>query len=219
VALNSSAAERYPQLVRECRRRGYEFLGHGSHSTRMITSRMSEDEERATIGRALEVLERAAGVRPRGWHGQDFGESARTPRLLAEVGLDFVVDWPNDDQPYPMHAGKPLISLPAQPEWDDVQLTWLRRLPMTRYPDIVGEAFAALHAEGGRVFCLGLHPWLTGMAHREVPGRCPAADRRPGRRVAGDCRRNRRLVPPTRAGLAPRAPARSSARGRTGAGS
>lgn len=166
MALNSSAAERYPQLVRECRRRGYEFLGHGSHSTRMITSRMSEDEERATIGRALEVLERAAGVRPRGWHGQDFGESARTPRLLAEVGLDFVVDWPNDDQPYPMHAGKPLISLPAQPEWDDVQLTWLRRLPMTRYPDIVGEAFAALHAEGGRVFCLGLHPWLTGMAHR-----------------------------------------------------
>jgi len=37
---------------------------------------------------------------------------------------------------------------------------------MPRYPDIVHEAFATLHAEGGRVFCLGLHPWLIGMAHR-----------------------------------------------------
>lgn len=37
---------------------------------------------------------------------------------------------------------------------------------MPRYPEIVGEAFATLHAEGARVFCLGLHPWLIGMAHR-----------------------------------------------------
>ncbi len=166
VALNSSAAERYPQLLRECARRGYEFIGHGSHANRMLTSRMSEEEERAAIAGALDVLERATGARPRGWHGQDFGESARTPRLLAEAGLDFVVDWPNDDQPYPMRVGKPLVSLPAQPEWDDVQLLWLRRISMPRYPEIVGEAFATLHAEGARVFCLGLHPWLIGMAHR-----------------------------------------------------
>lgn len=65
-----------------------------------------------------------------------------------------------------MRVGKPLVSLPAQPEWDDVQLLWLRRVSTTRYPDLVGEAFAALHAEGGRVFCLGLHPWLIDMAHR-----------------------------------------------------
>jgi peptidoglycan/xylan/chitin deacetylase (PgdA/CDA1 family) len=166
VALNSSAAERYPQLVRECRARGYEFVGHGSHATRMLTSRMSEDEERAFIGDALDALERATGARPRGWLGQDYGESQRTPRLLAEAGLDYVADWPNDDQPYPMSVGKPLISLPAQPEWDDVQLLWLRRLPMSRYPSLVEEAFEALYAEGGRVFCLSLHPWMIGQAHR-----------------------------------------------------
>ena len=166
VALNSSAAVRYPQLIRECRSRGYEFLGHGSHATRMITSAMAEHEERVVIGEALDTLERTTGARPRGWHGQDFGESERTPRLLAEAGLDFVADWPNDDQPYPMSVGKPLIALPTHPEWDDVQLLWLKRLRMSRYPGIVSEAFDTLHAEGGRVFCLGLHPWMIGMAHR-----------------------------------------------------
>lgn len=166
VALNSAAARRYPNLVDACRARGYEFIGHGSHATRMLTSRMSEEEERAAIRDALDTLGRTTGKRPRGWHGQDYGESQRTPRLLAEAGLDFVADWPNDDQPYTMTVPRPFVSLPVQPEWDDVQLLWLRRLAMPRYPDIVGEAFEGLYDEGGRVFCLALHPWLIGMAHR-----------------------------------------------------
>jgi hypothetical protein len=58
------------------------------------------------------------------------------------------------------------MSIPSQPEWDDVQQLWLRRLAMERYPEIVGEAFEVLHGEGGRVFVLSLHPWLIGMAHR-----------------------------------------------------
>ncbi len=166
VALNSAAARRYPGLVEECRQRGYEFIGHGSHATRMLTSKMSEDEERAAIRDALDTLGRTTGKRPRGWHSQDFGESDRTPRLLAEAGLDFVADWPNDDQPYRMLLNRPFVSLPTQPEWDDVQLLWLRRAAMPRYPAIVGEAFDTLYDEGGRVFCLALHPWLIGMAHR-----------------------------------------------------
>ena len=166
VALNSSAAERYPQLVGECAARGYEFVGHGSHATRMLTSRMREEDERAYIGEALDTLERVTGTRPRGWLGQDYGESQRTPALLAAAGLDYVADWPNDDQPYAMSVGKPLIALPAQAEWDDVQLLWLRRIAMNRYPDIVDAAFETLYAEGGRVFCLGLHPWMIGQAHR-----------------------------------------------------
>jgi peptidoglycan/xylan/chitin deacetylase (PgdA/CDA1 family) len=166
VALNSAAARRYPGLVEQCRRRDYEFIGHGSHATRMLTSKMSEEEERAVIRDALDTLGRTTGKRPRGWHSQDFGESDRTPRLLAEAGLDFVADWPNDDQPYRMRLNRPFVSLPTQPEWDDVQLLWLRRVAMPRYPAIVGEAFDTLYDEGGRVFCLALHPWLIGMAHR-----------------------------------------------------
>ena len=65
---------------------------------------------------------------PKGWVGQEYGESQRTPQLLADAGLDYVLDWPNDDQPYPMKVGRKFVSMPNQPEWDDVQLIWHRKL-------------------------------------------------------------------------------------------
>ncbi len=166
VAVNAMAAERYPFLIAQFRKRNYEFIAHGISANRMISSKMSEAEENAEIATSLAAIETAAGVRPKGWLGQDYGESQRTPGLLAEAGLDYVLDWPNDDQPYAMKTDPPLVSMPNQPEWDDVQQLWLRRIPTPRYPDIVGDAFELLHNEGGQVFSLSIHPWLMGMAHR-----------------------------------------------------
>ena len=166
VAVNALAVERCPYLVEQFKKRNYEFIAHGRSANRMITSKMSEAEERAEIAGAIAAIDKAAGARPTGWLGQDYGESQRTPRLLADAGLDYVLDWPNDDQPYPMKVGKKFVSLPNQPEWDDVQQLWLRRINTTRYPDLVGEAFELLHQEGGQVFNLSIHPWLMGMPHR-----------------------------------------------------
>ena len=166
VAVNAMAAERYPFLIEQCKRRNYEFIAHGVSANRLISSKMSEEQEKTEIARSLQALERATGVSPRGWLGQEYGESQRTPGLLAEAGLHYVLDWPNDDQPYLMKVGRKFVSLPNQPEWDDVQQLWLRRINTTRYPDLVGDAFELLHKEGGQVFNLSLHPWLIGMAHR-----------------------------------------------------
>lgn len=166
VAVNALAAERYPYLIEQFKKRRYEFIGHGHSASRMITSKMSEADERREIAEAIAILEKAAGVRPKGWLGQDYGESQRTPQLLADAGLDYVLDWPNDDQPYPMKVGRKFVALPNQPEWDDVQQLSLRRIAMPRYPDIVAEAFELLHREGGQVFNLAVHPWLLGMPHR-----------------------------------------------------
>jgi len=167
VATNAMAAERYPFLVEQCARRGYEFIAHGTSANRMLSSKMSEAEEKAEIDAAIAAIEKATGKRPTGWMGQEYGESERTPQLLADAGLDYVLDWPNDDQPYPMKVGaKKFISMPNQPEWDDVQQLWIRKINTTRYPDLVGDAFELLHHEGGQVFSLSVHPWLMGMAHR-----------------------------------------------------
>lgn len=169
VAANTEACRRFPFLVDEFLKRGYEFAGHGAASTRMITSKMGEDEERSLIVGSLDELERITKRRPTGWIGQDYGESARTPRLLAEAGLDYVIDWPNDDLPYAMKVGKPLISIPAQVEWDDVQALWTRKILSPRYADLVVEALTTLRAEGetaGRYFGLHIHPWLSGKPHR-----------------------------------------------------
>ncbi len=185
VAAGAAALERYPYLVGEIRRRGWEVAAHGTYANHMISSRMSEEEERAFIARSIDAVEAATGARPTGWLGQDSGESARTPVLLAEAGLDYVMDWPNDDQPYAMTVGRPFVAIPNPAEWDDVQLLWHRRVAMARYPQLVAEAMETLHEEGaesGRIFGLGLHPWLMGMAHRiryldEALGRVAAFDR------------------------------------------
>ncbi|WP_206641216.1 hypothetical protein [Nonomuraea polychroma] len=47
-----------------------------------------------------ETIEMATGQRPRGWLGPAVTETFQTPSLLAELGLSYVLDWTNDDQPY-----------------------------------------------------------------------------------------------------------------------
>lgn len=169
VAANAGACDRYPFLVEECRRRGYEFVAHGDYQSRMITSDMDEAAERRVIVETADRIEAAAGARPTGWLGVDSGESTRTPQPLAEAGFDYQLDWPNDDQPYLMTTDPPLVAMPNQMEWDDVNALWLRHVPNPRYPGLVGEAFRTLHAEGaqsGMLFGLPLHPWVIGQPQR-----------------------------------------------------
>ena len=111
-------------------------------------------------------FERSLGFKPAGWAGQDYGESERTPQLLADAGFDYLLDWPNDDEPYMMHTTPSLVSVPNQSEWDDAQLFAVRRVDSWRYPEIIGSAFDQLASEGGRVLGLGVHPWIFGQAHR-----------------------------------------------------
>jgi allantoinase len=169
VAANTSALVRYPQLVDACLHRGWEIVPHGSHATRMITSAMSADAERAVIAEAIAGVRHATGAEPKGWISQDSNESTRTPTLVAEAGLKWISDWPNDEQPYWMTVDPPIVSIPQQPEWDDVQMLWLRQVAMERYPAIVRDALEGLAADGrrsARTLCLGVHPWLMGQPHR-----------------------------------------------------
>lgn len=166
VAAGSAALARYPQLVAALRDRGYCFAAHGRASNEMVSSRMTKADELALIKGAMEAVTRAAGRPVRGWVAQDFGESANTPELAAQAGCDWLFDWPNDDQPYPMTVSRPLISIPNQAEWDDVQAMYHRRLPPPTFAAAVTEAFDRLHAESGRFFSLQLHPWIAGVPHR-----------------------------------------------------
>ncbi|HUA52683.1 MAG TPA: polysaccharide deacetylase family protein [Candidatus Sulfotelmatobacter sp.] len=169
VAANALACARFPYLVDAFRRRGYEFAAHGTAANEMITARLSEAAERRALAEAIAQVETATGTRPEGWISQDYAASLRAPRILSELGIRYVADWPNDEQPYLMSGVPGLVSIPNYSEWDDVRLLWDRRLQMPRYPEIVGEAFERLYEDGaasGRFFSLNIHPWLLGAAHR-----------------------------------------------------
>lgn len=169
VAAGAEICRRHPELIAACAAQGHEIAAHGTHATRMITSAMSEQDERAFIAESVDAVTRACGVRPRGWFGQDLGESTRTPDLVSEAGLEYLADWPNDDQPYWMTLQRPLVSLPVQTELDDLQLLWLRQQATWRYPAIVQAAATRLARDGeigGRSLGLGLRSWLFGRPHR-----------------------------------------------------
>jgi peptidoglycan/xylan/chitin deacetylase (PgdA/CDA1 family) len=166
MAVNSDSVSRYPNLIDEALRRGWEIAAHGGAADAIVTSDMPAEAERDLIARSLDTLHAATGARPRGWIAQDFSESTRTLDLLAEAGLDWVAHWPNDDQPYWMRTQPPLVSVPQLSELDDVECLWHRRVPTPRWPAMLTEALRVLAGEGGRTAVIGLHPWLFGMPHR-----------------------------------------------------
>ncbi len=169
VAANAMACERCPDLVEAFKARGYELAAHGLAANRMISVAMSAAQERAFITESLARFEAATGARSRGWFGQDFGQSERTPALLAEQGLAWQGDWPNDDEPCRMAGAGGLVSLPVAYEWDDMRLFIERRMQAWYYPVMLREAFALFDREGRerpRVLPLSIHPWVFGAPHR-----------------------------------------------------
>ena len=164
VALGAEAARRFPELVDECARRGACFMAHGTFASRRITARMTEAEERDHIAASRDAVHAATGTAPTGWCGQDFNESTRTPALLAAAGFAYTTDWSNDDRPFMLKPG--LLALPSHSDWNDLEAMWLRRTQPQAWANLVAEGFSVLHAEGGTVVNLSLHPWITGQASR-----------------------------------------------------
>src|SRR5262249_38083460 len=120
AAIDALTADRYPRLVHDCVRRGWEVIAHGVGQRRAISAGMSNADERAYIRVALEAVGRAAGTTPKGWWSPEQGESARTPALLAEMSVGYLCDWANDDQPYligPQDSS--IVSLPLMQEISD----------------------------------------------------------------------------------------------------
>ena len=170
VAMDVQTAENYPYLVNHCKDRGCEIIGHGVSANQMITSNMPEQEELEYIRACVEALRRATGTAPAGWLGPEYGESSRTPGLLAQAGISYVCDWVNDEQPYPMteQPGE-LYALPVMLEMDDVNALWDRRVTIDRYGQLLKDGFDTLYRDGernGRVMVLNLHPWLIGQPFR-----------------------------------------------------
>src|SRR5882724_9014620 len=89
----------YPQIIKAGTERNWAWLAHGRNNA-TLQAGMPAGEERAYLANVAETIERATGSRPRGWLGPALTETEQTPRLLAELGLNYLLDWTNDDQPY-----------------------------------------------------------------------------------------------------------------------
>lgn len=169
VALNSAVCEHYPDVMDACTSLGWEFMGHGRTNSQLQTH-MNETDERALISEVLATIERSTGRRPRGWLGPGLAETDRTVDILSENSIEYVSDWVSDDQPYPLRADSgTVVAMPYSLEMNDIG-TFLRRgFTGPQYAEMLTDQFDVLYDEGkhsGRVMCIAVHPFVTGVPFR-----------------------------------------------------
>jgi allantoinase len=169
VALNSDVCRHYPRIIEEGKKLGWEWMGHGTNNSTLI-NKQSEAEERALIKEVVGTIAKSVGEAPRGWLSPALSETVRTLDILAENGIDYVGNWVNDDQPYPMRVKKgSMISMPYSVEINDIPaLLDLHQSP-EYFGQMICDQFDVLYEDGaktGRVMSICLHPFLVGYPHR-----------------------------------------------------
>lgn len=169
AALNSDVCKYYPRIIEAGNQLNWEWMGHGTNNSVML-NKQSEEEERALIADVLETITKGTGRAPRGWLSPALTETHRTLDILAENGIEYVGNWVNDDQPYPMKVRKgSMYSIPYSVEINDIPAF----LDLHRSPEdfsrMICDQFDVLYEEGsknGRVMSICLHPFLIGHPHR-----------------------------------------------------
>jgi allantoinase len=165
--LNSDVCDRYPQIIEAGRRRNWAWVAHGKTNS-MLHTGMSVDEERTLLAEIIATIEEATGQRPQGWLGPGLSETIETPRLLAELGLSYVLDWTNDDQPYPLNV-LGMLSVPYTVELNDLGLFTFKSLTGPDFVQLVRDQLDQLYADSadsGRVMALAQHPFVIGQPFR-----------------------------------------------------
>ncbi len=157
----ATALARSPEQVAAMKRAGWEIASHG---LKWVEHRdMSEEEERAAIRQAIELHAEVVGSPPRGWYPGRC--SVNTVRLTARLeAFDWISDSYDDDLPYWIELGDhDQLVLPYTLEANDMRFAtapgWVTGQDFGQY---LIDSFDVLHAEGGRMFSIGLHCRLVG---------------------------------------------------------
>jgi peptidoglycan/xylan/chitin deacetylase (PgdA/CDA1 family) len=165
--INSDVCARYPQIIEAGRARDWAWVTHGRDNS-TFQAGMSREQEQAYLAEVVETIEKATGQRPKGWLGPALTETFETPGLLAELGLRYVLDWCNDDQPYRLNVPG-MLSVPYSIEVNDVTLFVSKSLSGPEFLQIVQDQFDQLYADSadsGRVMALSLHPFIVSQPFR-----------------------------------------------------
>jgi peptidoglycan/xylan/chitin deacetylase (PgdA/CDA1 family) len=169
--VSAAVCERYPALVEEALRHGWEFAGHGRDMAGVHDAEMSEAGETEAIETALHTVRRATGQPVTGWLSPANSESPRTLDLLANARIRYVCDWVNDELPYPVQTKHgPIHAMPYSHDINDATMIWASHHSPSEFAQQVEDQFDWLHDEsrrrGGRIFTLVLHSWCIGQPHR-----------------------------------------------------
>jgi len=166
VLLNTAVIEHHPQIVAAGLERDWAWLAHGRTNSSLHAG-LGVDEERQLLAEIVDAIVDATGRAPLGWMGPGLTETHHTPELLAQLGFRYVLDWTNDDQPYPLTVPG-MISVPYSVELNDL-LIFGKGITGPEFLQMVEDQYEQLRADSetsGRVMALALHPFVIGQPFR-----------------------------------------------------
>ncbi len=166
LAINGSVCKTYPRVAQAAHEAGWEFMGHGYVQRPM---HHLENQQQA-IADTIAAIRECTGKAPRGWESPGLSETPETLDLLADAGIEYVANWPADDQPCRVETAKgTMVALPYTLEMNDIPMMVAQSHPSEEWLRRGMEQFDRLYAESERitrVMAVSVHPYITGVAHR-----------------------------------------------------
>jgi allantoinase len=166
LSLNARVCETYPEVAVAAREAGWEFMAHCL--TQMPIQQM--EDQREVIRQSAAIIAAFTGQAPKGWLGPGRTQTFHTLDFVAQAGMTWFGDWVLDDQPlWVRTAHGPLLSLPYSAEINDITLMVSHHHESDVLLTRARDAFDRLYAESAdstRIMAIGVHPYVTGQAHR-----------------------------------------------------
>jgi len=168
---NAVTFERRKAMTDAVLQRGWELLAHNWEQGELLTDfAKNPEQERDIVLRSLAMFEKHTGRKSRGWLSSSLRGTLQTADILAEYGCSFYCDLMNDDQPYLLRTPHgPIVAVPYSNEINDFTFITRRNYTTDQYRDALIEELDVLYEEGattGRLMNLGMHPHVSGRAHR-----------------------------------------------------
>jgi allantoinase len=167
--INTAVFDYAPRIVDALKARGDEFIGHGRTNAERH-SHMWEADEKRFLQEIRDAITRASGKPPRGWMAPWMASTHYTPDLLKEVGFDFLMDWPADDQPLWMKTRSgPIMSVPYPIEINDSPQILVRHHSPEQFRDFIIGQFEELLRQSAKqplVCGIALHTMIVGQPYR-----------------------------------------------------
>jgi len=166
LSINAKVCDTCPEVAGAARDAGWEFMAHC-----YVQMPIHKVEDQAgMIRQSIERLESFLGHRPRGWLGPGRTQTLDTLEHVADSGFDWFGDWILDDQPFWVKTkSRPLVSIPYTVEINDITIMVSGQHESNAMLTRARDAFERLYAESAdsvRIMAFGVHPYVSGAAHR-----------------------------------------------------
>ncbi|HEX7873094.1 MAG TPA: polysaccharide deacetylase, partial [Sphingobium sp.] len=168
---NAVTFERRGAMTDAVLERGWELLTHNWEQGELLTNFANDPaKEREVVLRTLDQFEKYTGRKSKGWLSSSLRGTLQTADILAEQGCTFYCDIMNDDQPYLLRTPHgPIVSVPYSNEINDFTFITRKNFTTDQFAQALIEELDVLYEEGavtGRIMNVGLHPHVSGRAHR-----------------------------------------------------